>query len=410
MNAPAMVGQRRGRRAWDRCQALAAVTAVPGRVDRFYLTPQHRQATMLVAGWMRESGLRIWVDEAGNLHGTTGERGSHRPRLVLGSHLDTVPDAGRFDGVAGVMAAIEVAGELAGSMPFDLEVVGFGDEEGTRFGHALLGSRALAGTWEDAWWSLEDADGVSLERAFLDFGLDPERIGAASYANRDLVGYLEVHIEQGPTLDRAHVPLGVVSSIASARRFQVEVLGESRHSGGTPFDERHDALLGAAEAVVAVERLSLERQVIGTVGRLEVAPGAVNVIPGTATFTVDMRARHDHERDDTIDALTGVLEEVSERRGLRYRLQEIHAAPAVFCSERLLDAAREGVDAVQTQDVPTLFSPAGHDGMAVAAVTDVAMIFMRNPDGISHHPAEYVSPDDLGLGIAALTTAVRALA
>ena len=409
MNAAAQPGERRGRRAWDRCQQLAAITSAPGRVERLYLTPQHARANDIVAGWMRESGLRTWIDAAGNLHGSTGSVGSTRPRLVVGSHLDTVPDAGRFDGIAGVMAGIEVAGDIGPSLPFDVEVIGFGDEEGTRFGTALLGSRALAGTWEDEWWELTDDAGITLERAFVDFGLDPDRVGEASYANRDLLGYLEVHIEQGPTLDRAGIPLGVVSSIASARRFEVMIEGETRHSGGTPFDERHDALLGAAEAIIAVERLSLQLSVIGTVGRLEVAPGAVNVIPGTATFTVDLRARHDHERDDSVTSLEAVLREICERRGLRYRLTELHAASAVQCADRLLDAAREGVDAVQRPEPPTLFSPAGHDGMAVAAIADVGMIFMRNPDGISHHPAEYVSPDDLGLGTAALATAVRAL-
>lgn len=404
-------GERRGRQAWDRCARLAGLTAVPGQIDRFYLTPEHRAANDLVGRWMKESGLHTWIDEAGNLHGSTGPRDSRRPRLLIGSHLDTVPDAGRFDGIAGVMAGIEVAaGESIAQLPFDVEVIGFGDEEGTRFGTALLGSRAVAGTWDDRWWNLEDANGIKLDRAFAEFGLDPERVVDASYADVNLVGYLEVHIEQAPSLDRARIPLGVVSSIASARRFEIEVIGEPRHSGGTPLDERHDALLGAAEAALAVERLSIENHVIGTVGRLEVEPGAVNVIPGRAVFSVDLRAHHDHERDDIIETFRDLVTEVADRRGLRATMRQLHEAAAVYCADRLMEAVRSGISEVQEAEPPALFSPAGHDAMAIDAITEVGMIFMRNPDGISHHPAEYVSPDDLGAGIAALANAVKALA
>lgn len=404
-------GERRGRRAWDRCARLAGLTAVPGQIDRFYLTPEHRAANDLTQRWMKESGLYTWLDEAGNIHGSTGQRDSRRPRLLIGSHLDTVPDAGRFDGIAGVMAGIEVAGgEWAANFPFDVEVIGFGDEEGTRFGTALLGSRAVAGTWDDRWWGLEDENGIGLDRAFAEFGLDPERVGDASYAAKNIVGYLEVHIEQGPTLDRARIPLGVVSSIASARRFEIEIIGEPRHSGGTPFDERHDALLGAAEAVLAVERFSVENSVIGTVGRMEVEPGAVNVIPGRAVFSVDLRAHHDHQRDDIIEQFRDLVTEVADRRGLRATMRQLHEAPAVYCADRLKDAVRAGIADVQEEAPPELFSPAGHDAMAIDAITEVGMIFMRNPDGISHHPAEYVSPDDLGAGVAALANAVQSLA
>ena len=221
------------RRVMARCEELARVSADAASIERVYLSPEHARVNRLAAEWMRELGMRTWQDAAGNQVGRIGDPAA--PALMLGSHLDTVLDAGRYDGIAGVLMALEVvrllrvpAGEGTGDgwtvpLPFAIEVVAFSDEEGTRFGKALLGSSAVAGTWSDAWWDLADADGVSLRQAFLEFGLDPGRVGEAARRPDELVGYLEAHIEQGPELDRAGEPLAVVSSIASARRFQLVV-------------------------------------------------------------------------------------------------------------------------------------------------------------------------------------------
>ena len=265
----------------------------------------------------------------------------------MGSHLDTVPDAGRFDGIVGVLMALEVVrlvrhvdaeGVASSPFPFAIEVIAFSDEEGTRFGKALLGSSAVSGQWDAAWWDLADADGITLREAFREFGLDPGRVGEAARRSDQLVAYLEAHIEQGPELHRSGQALAAVSSIASARRFQLVVEGEARHAGGTPYDMRRDALLGASEAALAVERICRgEHHIIGTVGQLEAFPGAVNVVPGEAHFSLDLRGEFDGTRDHTWDEIARELDAIMGRRGLRWRAREVHSAPAVFCAPLLQD-------------------------------------------------------------------------
>lgn len=418
------------RRVMARCDELARVTATPGQIERVYLSTEHARVNRLAAEWMREVGMRTRQDAAGNQIGRldpstgSGTPDLDAPALMIGSHLDTVPDAGRFDGIVGVLMALEVVrllrapspnGEGSVSpLPFAIEVVAFSDEEGTRFGKALLGSSAVAGTWDDDWWQLTDADGTTLRQAALEFGLDPGRIGEAARRPEELVGYLEAHIEQGPELDRRGESLAVVSSIASARRFQLVVEGEARHAGGTPYDMRHDALLGASEAALAVERIcSGEHHVIGTVGQLEAFPGAVNIVPGEAHFSLDLRGEFDGERDRVWDSLSRELDVIMGRRGLRWRAREVHNAAAVMCAPILQDVIRAGIRGAlpDVSDEPaTLFSPAGHDGMSIGAITDVGMLFLRNPDGISHHPDEAVSAADVALGIRALAESVLHLA
>ena len=394
------------------CDELAAVTAEPGRITRVYLSPEHARVNAIVASWMADAGLQTWQDPAGNLHGRVPGATADAPTLLLGSHLDTVVDAGRYDGVVGVLMALRTVARLTadGPLPFALEVVAFSDEEGTRFGKALLGSSAVAGIWDDAWWDLTDADGVTLRQAFTDFGLDPAAVGAAAVDPAGLVGYLEAHIEQGPYLEEIGAALGVVTSIASARRFAVEAVGEARHAGGTPYERRHDALLAAAEAALAVERICRDEQHVGTVGTMSVEPGAVNVVPGLARFSVDLRGEFDEGRDRVWDSLVEAFDAIGARRGVTVTPTEVHRAPAVFCAPRLMDAVRAGVVATGETEVPELFSRAGHDAMSLGLVTDVAMLFLRNPDGISHHPDEFVSEADIALGLDALAAAVRFLA
>lgn len=408
------------RRVMTRCDELARVSADDGQITRVYLSPEHARVNRLVAEWMREVGMVARQDAAGNQLGLLRAADDDAPVLMLGSHLDTVIDAGRFDGIIGVLMGIEVArllrvpggddGIWLSPFPFGIEVAAFSDEEGTRFGKALLGSSAVAGQWDPAWWDLRDADGITVREAFREFGLDPGRVGEAARTSDEVVGYLEAHIEQGPELDRRGESLAVVSSIASARRFQLTVEGEARHAGGTPYDMRRDALLGASEAALAVERVcSSEHHIIGTVGQLEAFPGAVNVVPGEAKFSLDLRGEFDESRDRVWEAISRELDDIMGRRHLRWRAREVHSAPAVFCDPLLQDVMRAGIGGTLPKgadDPITLFSPAGHDGMAVGAVAPVGMLFLRNPDGISHHPDEAVSTADVAAGLRAFARAV----
>lgn len=415
------------RRVMNRCDELARVSAADQGIERVYLSAEHARVNRLAAEWMRELGMRTRQDAAGNqlgrldVLGPSGAVISDAPALLIGSHLDTVPDAGRYDGIVGVLMGLEIvrllrvpAGDSDSAwrspFPFAIEVVAFSDEEGTRFGKALLGSSAVAGLWNDDWWALTDAAGTTLRQAFLEFGLDPGRIGEAARRPDSLVGYLEAHIEQGPELDRRGEALAVVSSIASARRFQLVVEGEARHAGGTPYDMRRDALLGASEAALAIERICrTEHHIIGTVGQFEAFPGAVNIVPGETHFSLDLRGEFDGERDRVFDEISRELDGIMGRRGLRWRSREVHNAAAVMCAPLLQDVVREGIGATGApgaSDPATIFSRAGHDAMTIGAITDVGMLFLRNPDGISHHPDEAVSAADVAAGIRALAESV----
>ena len=397
------------RRALERCDELAGLSASAEGIERVHLSPEHARASARAAGWMGELGMRTWSDQAGNQWGRLEGRAPGLPALVLGSHLDTVPDAGRYDGVLGVVSALEVARRLApraGRLPFALEVVAFSDEEGTRFSTALLGSCAVAGAWREEWWERTDRDGVSVREAAERFGLDPSRVHEAARRPEDLVGYLELHIEQGPLLEAAGRPLGVVTSIAGARRFTGRVVGEARHAGGTPYPRRRDALVGAAEVVLAVERLAVEADGIATVGRLQAHPGGVNVVPGLVELSLDVRAEHDEARDALVERVREHAQRSCARRRLAFELTETHAAAGVRCDEELQASVVAGIAATGDGAPLRTWSRAGHDAMAMAAITPVAMLFVRCADGISHAPQESVTLEDVAHGIDAFEAAV----
>jgi allantoate deiminase len=396
-----------------RCDELDRFSAQPRSLERVYLSPEHASANAITGRWLEQAGLRTWQDAAGN---QCGRREGRRPglaALLLGSHLDTVPDAGSYDGMLGVVMAIAVAerlGDRIDELPFALEVIGFSDEEGTRFGKALLGSCAAAGTWDEDWWELRDVNGITLRQAFVAFGLEPRRVGEAARRRADLVGYLEAHIEQGPYLEAADAALGYVTTIAAARRFRLSITGEARHAGGTPYARRRDALVGAAEAILAIERLGRASECIATVGRLEVLPGAVNVIPGRAWFSLDLRAATDADRDAMWEVMYAEIQRLCADRRLGFTAHENHVAPARPCAAWLQGAVIDGIRSTGDADPMGLWSRAGHDAMAIGAITDIGMLFLRCLDGISHHPAEAVRADDVARGLDAFEETVLAIA
>jgi allantoate deiminase len=400
------------RTVMERCDLLAALSSRPDGIERVYLSDEHAAVNALVGRWMRDAGLTTRQDAAGNLCGRLEGSGPGLPAVLLGSHLDTVPGAGRYDGILGVLVAVAVAGRLAETadgLPFALEVVAFADEEGARFGATLLGSRAVAGTWREEWWDLTGADGVTLRDAAVRFGLDPARIAAAARRPEELLGYLEVHIEQGPLLEEADRSLGVVTSIAGARRLLVTFTGESRHCA-TPWERRRDALAAAAEAVLAVERIARSAGSPATVGHLRVEPDAVNVVPGLAELSIDLRDATDDSRDATLGAVLAELDAIGARRGVAVTTVETHSAPAVACDGDLRAAIAAAIRSTGDAAPMELYSVAGHDAMAVAAIAPVGMMFVRCAGGISHHADESVRTEDVAAAIHALDAAVHTLA
>jgi allantoate deiminase len=400
-------------RVLTRADELATHSSRPDGIERVYLSLEHRATNDLAAGWMRDAGLVPWEDAAGNQCGRRAGASDELPVVLLGSHLDTVPGAGRYDGILGVLVAIEVADRLRGvELPFALEVVAFGDEEGTRFGATLLGSRAVAGTWRPEWADLVDRDGIRLADAAAAFGLDPERFGDAARTPDEVLAYLEVHIEQGPRLENADRALGIVTTIAAAERRLITYTGESRHCA-TPWDLRRDALLGASEAILAVERVARAEGSYATVGRIHVEPDAVNVIPGVATFSLDLRDETAAGRDATWGRIHHELQTIAADRGLDLDVTSTHLAPEVVCAPELRAAFAAGIGSTGDRGASEpmeLFSIAGHDAMAIAAIAPVGMLFVRCRGGISHHADEAVRGDDVALAIDALEAAVLQLA
>lgn len=400
------------RTVMERCDRLAQVTEEPGQVTRTYLTPCHAEANHLVGGWMSEAGMAVRVDAAGSVIGRyEGERPG-APTVILGSHLDSVRNAGRYDGILGVLLPIAVIGELAASgrrLPFAIEVIGFGEEEGVRFGTSLIGSRALAGTFDRRWLTITDEAGISLAEAMKKFGLDPDRVDSAQRRQGEVQAYLEVHIEQGPVLESLDLPVGVVTAICGATRRRYQVQGMAGHAGTVPMGQRRDALAGAAEMVQAIERIATAHGVVGTVGRLTVHPDAVNVIPGQTVFTLDLRAEQDQTRLAALAEIDGAVAAIAERRGLTWSAETFHQSPSVHCHPALRDLIGKAIAAAGLP-IHALPSGAGHDAMAIADLAPVAMLFVRCAGGISHHPAEAVTESDVAVAAGVLRDLLDRLA
>jgi allantoate deiminase len=377
--------------------ALARLSEQPGGLTRIYLSPEHRAANAITLEWMREAGMTARVDAMGNVVGRyEGERAG-APCLMLGSHLDTVRDAGKYDGMLGVVAAIECVRALNARgkrLPFAVEVVGFGDEEGVRFNATLIGSRAVAGTFRPEVLDAVDRDGTSLREALRRFGLDPERIGDATRRRDDVLAYAELHIEQGPVLEAEGLPVGVVTAINGANRYAIEIDGMAGHAGTVPMTLRQDAMAAAAECVLAVERRArTEPELVGTVGKLECLPGAVNVVPGQVRFTLDLRSPSDAARLAAAADLIREMQAICDRRGAHIKIAKTHEGKTAPCAGWLQAQIGEAIVA-EGLPVRHLPSGAGHDGMAMIDLADIGMLFVRCTQGISHNPAEAITLAD----------------
>jgi allantoate deiminase len=402
-----------------RVEALGRISDEPGRLTRTFCSPAMRKANALVGQWMRQAGMEVRQDAIGNL---IGHYAAKRPKasphgdpktLLLGSHLDTVRNAGKFDGALGVLLALACVEKLHRQnlrLPFAIEVIGFADEEGVRFQSAYLGSRALAGRFDESDLKREDAEGIEMAEALRRFGGHPGRVKGARLEPARILGYVEAHIEQGPVLEQNNLPVAVVSAIAGQTRWRFTFTGRAGHAGTTPMDLRRDALCAAAEFVLAVEGHARKTYgLVATVGQIKAEPGASNVIPGSAALSVDVR----HQRDSVREAAGARLRQqarlIAGHRRVKAHSRLIQRTPSVRCCPKLSGLLKRAVRR-RLHSVLSLPSGAGHDAAVLATVAPAALLFIRCKNGVSHHPAEAVRIQDVRAALAVLEDFLRLLA
>lgn len=384
----------------QRCLKLAFFSEDANSTRRTFLSPPMHEGHQEIARWMEPLGAQVRIDAAGNSRAVYPAEQPNAPRLLIGSHLDTVPNAGAYDGILGVVLAVALLEELRGRrLPFAIEVVGFSEEEGVRFGTPFIGSRALVGRLDEELLGVQDARGISVREAIKEFGLNPAEVSQAEVQS-DTLGYFEFHIEQGPILEKLNLPLAAVEGIAGQSRLELVFLGRTNHAGTTPMHLRCDAIAGAAEWIGVVERLAMETSgLVATVGKIEAKPGAANVIAGEARLTLDVRHISDEIRVQAVEDLIRQANGLAARRGLTVRESPLLNQPAVAMDPFFIGQIEQAI--VQTGCKPhRMVSGAGHDAMILAEKVPSAMIFLRTPGGISHDPAESVLQDDVEKAIA----------
>jgi len=397
----------RAARIIARCREIAACTEVTGETTRLFLTPSMHSVHALMRSWMEAAGMTVQVDAAGNLRGIWPGLVPKSQRLIIGSHLDTVPNAGAFDGILGVVLGVAVVEELRGRhLPYAIEVIGFSEEEGVRFAKPFLGSLALVGKLDAEMLARTDRNGVSVAHAIRDYGLDPTQIPAAALSG-DAFAYLEFHVEQGPVLESEDAPLGVVEALVGQTRMQLVFTGHANHAGTTPMHLRRDAMAAAAAWIVAVEDYARSHDgLVATVGKVEASPGAGNVISGSVVASLDVRHADDAVRRAAVIAIIQNAQAAASERGVQVTTQIQLEQPAVPLNPQLTTILQ---NAAAQAGFPSrrMTSGAGHDAMILAPVIPSTMLFLRTPGGLSHHPGEAVLPEDVE---AALATAMEFLA
>ncbi len=417
-------GAAAGERAVARCDVLG-VSPFSDEIDLLYrpwLGPGFIATVEAISNWMRQAGMTVRQDAATNLIGRYEGTMPDAPALLFGSHLDSVRDGGRYDGMLGVIAALEVVAgfhERGERFPFAIEIVGFGDEEGSRFPITMLTTRSIAGVLEEddpvaAFAELRDGNGLTVEQALARVGLTPRGMAAARRPKDSVLAYVEAHIEQGPVLEAEGRALGVVSGIAAQRRFEIRVHGMAGHAGTMAMSLRQDALTAAAEMVLAIERIGMaggDRDgLVATVGLLRTWPGVANVVPGDVTFTIDARAGTIATRDRAVNEILAALKDIAERRGVEIEIIPRENLDPSPCDPHLMTLMETAVQDVTGEPARVLVSGAGHDAMIMSRLAPMAMLFIRCEKGISHNPAEAVLPADVGEAVTALTRFVRLFA
>ena len=405
-----------GRRSIARCDILgvAPFSENEDLLNRPYLTSSHRAALERLETWMIAAGMTVRLDPIGNLIGRYEGQTPGAPALLIGSHIDTVRDGGRYDGALGVMLGVETVEafhRMGKRLPFAIEVIAFGDEEGSRFPASMLCSGALARGVDLEALNLTDEDGVTLAQALSDFGLDPSQAPQAARGRGEVLAYLEAHIEQGPVLEAEALPIGVVTGIASQLRLKARFIGQAGHAGTTPMRLRRDGLAAATAATQAIERICSNGQsdLVGTVGRILTSTSAFNVIVGEAEIGIDLRAGARAVRDAAAKEIRDALEDIAQARGVRLEFSIIQDLPDCPCDPRLMGLMDQAVEGTGVRPY-RLMSGAGHDAMALAGLAPVAMLFIRCGGGISHNAAESVAVDDVEVAAQAMVGFVERLA
>lgn len=383
-----------GQELMRRLDAIAEISEPGPGVTRRPFTAEHRRAAAMIEDWMTRAGMTVRTDAAGTIVGRR-EGPPNARTLLVGSHQDTIRSGGKYDGMFGIALPIMVLECLKDAdLPCSVEVLAFADEEGVRFPTALMGPRTLAGTFNEADLVGKDKDGVVLADALKEFGGDPENLSANRRNPSDLMGYAEVHIEQGPVLESKGLPVGVVTAICGIERWTIEIGGQAAHAGTTPMELRRDALAGAAEIALSIE--SYCRSVdglVGVVGAMTVTPNVPNAIPGSARFTMELRAAEDAVREEAAGLLTAKARRIASERGLTIELNKTYAQKAVPCDAPLSDRLADALT-VSGYESFRLMSGATHDASAMSDLCPVAMLFTRCTNGLSHHPAEAITIED----------------
>ncbi|HEY5329491.1 MAG TPA: allantoate amidohydrolase [Acidobacteriaceae bacterium] len=402
--------QTRAERTIERCRELARISDVPGETTRLFLSEATLDAHALLLEWMTSAGLETRTDDMGNVRGTRRGTSANGPALLLFSHIDTVPNAGAFDGPLGVLLALTVIEELAAKpLPFDIELIAFSEEEGVRFSFPFLSSLAVTAQLTPEHLAKQDAAGISVKQALQSFGLHPERIAETCALPARTFAALEIHIEQGPVLEAENMSLAVVESIVGQSRFLLTFTGHANHAGTTPMALRKDALAAAAQWIAEVERYALDsKQLVATVGHVEVLPGAANVVPGLVRAALDIRHPSDASRHAATAVLLTKAEAAGELRGVRVKAEMKMQQNAVPMDHAL---TTQLADAAERAGFPVnaMFSGAGHDAMILAPHVPTTMLFLRSPGGLSHHPDEAVREQDVEAAIATVLEFVTGL-
>jgi allantoate deiminase len=400
----------RARQIFERLDALGKISEEPDRLTRQYGSEAMRRANELVGSWMKQAGMDVHVDAIGNLIGEYKTAGAVKT-LLLGSHLDTVRNAGKYDGPLGVVLAVAAVEEFKNkSLPFNITVIGFADEEGVRFQSTYLGSRSIAGAFDEKDLQRTDSNGVSLADAVKEFGGDPTQISTCRFPANNLLAYLEVHIEQGPVLEEKDHSVGIVTAIAGQTRAKINFEGRAGHAGTTPMNLRQDALCAAAEFIVAVEKCGRERSgLVATVGQIASEPNVSNVIPASVALSLDVRHQDDDVREQAVASLRTVASGISESRNLKLAWQIVQETKSVPCNPNISALLREAAKKHQP-GVLDLPSGAGHDAAVMANIAPTTMLFVRCKGGLSHHPDESITVEDTGVALRVLTGFVSGLA